>query len=115
MVGAFPGALDDSLPCRRVRFLEARKEPNERSIGRGLDALVERGQQNFAPAALKDLGIGDDIADETIAVTQGASAAAVHALAGFLSLCGGRIALGVYGLLRGIGFDDQAPKIVGRL
>jgi hypothetical protein len=91
------------------------KRPNERSISRCPDALVKRGQQHFAPATLKDLGVGDNIADQTIAVTHGACASAVHALTGFLSLRGGRIALGVDSLLRGIGFNDQTPKIVGRL
>ena len=115
MVRALPGALDDRLPGRRVRLLEAREHPNQRSVGRGLDPLVERGQQHLTPAALKDLGVGHDVADQPIAIAHGARAAAVHALAGFLAFRRRRIALGVERLLGGVGFDDQPPNVLGRL
>ena len=115
MVGAIPGALDDRLPCRRVRFLEARKHPNERGVGRGLDPVIERRQQHLAPAALKDLGVRHDVPDQAIAIAHRARAAAVHALAGFLAFRGRRIALGVERLLGGVGLDDQPPNVLGRL
>ena len=70
---------------------------------------------NGKPRLLCMTRMSDYPADETITVTQGASAATVHALASFLTLCRSWAALDVDGLLGGIGFDDEAPKVVGGL
>ena len=115
LVCAFLRALDDSLPRDVVGLLEAREEPYERGVGCLANALLERRLQQLGAAALEHLGVGDDLLDELVALANRPVATALHAVLRLFALAGRGRALGVDGLLRGLGIDDQLAQLIGRL
>ena len=55
----------------------------------------------------------DDLLDELVALPDGRVATALHAVLRLFALAGRGRALGVDGLLRGLGIDDQLAKLIG--
>src|SRR5262249_20158942 len=82
---------------------------------RCLDFFIERYKQHFATTTLVHLGIGDDLANQTLTIIFGTLATVLHALARIAPFVRRGISLGVERLTRRLGVCQGALEIFRRL
>ena len=115
VVGSVARALDDRFPCRRVRILEAGKQAYKGIPGAVPDPFVERDPYHLAAAALKDFGVGHDLAYQSVAFTDRPGGAAIHALTRLAALVAGWVAFRIQGQPRCFCIDNQTTQVVSGL
>ena len=78
---AIAGLRDDLPPVGVVALREFREQPDERSVGGGLDRVAQRrGGGELGAASLEDASAGDDVAEQGDDLFLGAVAARCHRL-----------------------------------
>ena len=111
-VGALLGAALGDGPVLVVGVGEAREKSLERVVGGGSNLLLEIQFVLLAVAALEDTGAIDDVPDNVLPATLGVFHAAVHGVAGFLTLGRGGRALELERFFGGLVLDDPIAEFV---
>ena len=110
---AATGAGDDLAPVGVVGLGELREEPHQRAVGRILHLVGQLDAVGLLPAAEKDLGAADDVAEQFLDAVLGDFQMGLDGLAGLDGLRRAGRAVGVQRLLGGdLGGDGLLQFLV---